>query len=168
VALAASIPALALQLPAGTEIQVRLKAKVATPTGKAEDKVEAVVISPVMADGQFVIPAGAVVRGTVVKSVQSAKGDERSALTLGFTELEIDGAKSKLAVRVTEVENAREKVDSEGQILGILAGETISGRLDEGLSKLAERAAGFAGILGTVKGAVLKAPESDITYEPGV
>jgi hypothetical protein len=44
-------------LPAGTEIQVRLKTKVTTPTAKAEDKVEAVVISPVMADGAFVIPA---------------------------------------------------------------------------------------------------------------
>src|SRR5436190_4460910 len=96
-ALFASIPALALQLPAGTEIQVRLKTKVATPTAKAEDKVEAVVISPVMAAGEFVIPAGAVVRGTVVKASQSAKGDERSSLTLGFTELEIEGAKSKLA-----------------------------------------------------------------------
>ncbi|MEO8369207.1 MAG: LssY C-terminal domain-containing protein [Candidatus Solibacter sp.] len=167
-AVAAIGPALALQLPAGTELQVRLKTQIATATAKGEDKVEAVVISPVMADGEFVIPAGALVRGTVVKAVQSAKGDERSSLTLAFTELEIEGAKSKLAVRVTEVENAREKVDSEGQILGMLAGETISGRLDEGLSKLAERAAGFAGILGTVKGAVLKAPESDITYEPGV
>jgi hypothetical protein len=167
-ALAASVPAFALQLPAGTEIQVRLKTKIATPTAKAQDAVEAVVISPVMADGQFVIPAGALVRGTVTKAVQSAKGDERSALTLGFTEIEIEGAKSKIAVRVTGVENARESVDAEGQVLGILAGETISGKLDTGLSKLAERASGFAGILGTVKSAVLKAPESDITYEPGV
>jgi hypothetical protein len=107
-----------------------------------------------------------VVRGTVLKAVQSSKGDERSALTLRFTELEIEP--SKIAVRVTGVENAREIVDAEGQILGILTGETISGRLDSGLTKLAERASSLAGILGTVKGAVLKAPESDITYEPGV
>ena len=66
------------------------------------------------------------------------------------------------------VDNARESVDEQGQIPGILAGETISGRLDAGLSKLAERAAGFADMLGTVKGAVLKAPESDITYDAGV
>jgi len=168
VALATAIPACALQLPVGTEIQIRLKTKVATPTAKAQDAVEAVVISPVMSEGEFVIPAGALVRGTVVKAVQSSKGDERSVLTLAFTELEIAGAKSKLAARVSSVENARESVDDEGAIQGILAGETISGRLDAGLSKLAERAAGFAGILGQVKSAVLKAPESDITYEPGV
>jgi len=167
-ALAACVPGLALQLPAGTELQLRLKTKVATPTAKAQEPVEAVVISPVMVDGQFAIPAGALVRGAVVKATQSTKPDERSALALGFMELEFDGAKSKIAARVTAVENARESVDAEGQITGILAGETISGRLDSGLSKLAEHAAGFAGILGTVKSAVLKAPESDITYEPCV
>jgi hypothetical protein len=66
------------------------------------------------------------------------------------------------------VENARESIDDQGQISGILANETISGRLDAGINKLAERAASFADILGTVKKAVLKEPEGDITYDAGV
>lgn len=167
-ALAAGIPLFGLQVPAGAEIQLRLKTKVSSQTSKAKDAVEAVVIAPVMLDGQFVIPAGAAIRGTLEKATQSSKPDERSTLTLAFTELEIDGAKLKLAARVSAVENARESVGEQGEISGIVAGETISGRLDAGLSKLAEKAAGFAGILGTVKSAVLKAPESDITYEVGV
>ena len=164
----ASAFAFALQAPAGTEIQIRLKTKVSTQSSKPKDPVEAVVIAPVMVDGAFAIPAGAVVRGTVEKAVQSAKPDERSTLALSFTELEISGAKSKLAAQVTGVDNARETIDEQGQISGIVAAETISGRLDAGLSKLSERAAGFADILGTVKKAVLKAPESDITYDAGV
>ena len=155
-------------MPAGSEIQIRLKTKVATPTSKAKDPVEAVVIAPVMVEGQFAIPAGAVVRGDVEKATQSTKPDERSALLLAFNEIEIGGAKLKLAARVAAVENAREKVDEQGQITGIVAGETISGRLDAGLNKLAERASGFADILNTVKKAVLKEPESDITYDAGV
>ena len=59
-------------------------------------------------------------------------------------------------------------MDDQGQITGILASETISGRIDAGSSKLAERASGFADILGTVKKAVLKEPESDIIYDSGV
>ena len=136
-ALAACLPAFGLQLPAGTEIQIRLKTKVATPTSRAKDPVEAVVIAPVMVDGQFAISAGAVVRGAVEKAAQSSKPDERSTLVLTFTEIEIDGAKLKLAARVAGVENARESVDEQGQISGILANETISGRLDAGLNKLA-------------------------------
>jgi LssY C-terminus len=121
-----------------------------------------------MVEGQFAIPAGAVVRGDVEKATQSTKPDERSTLLLAFNEIEIGGAKLKLAARVASVENARESVDEQGQITGIVASETISGRLDAGLNKLAERSSGFADILNTVKKAVLKEPESDITYDAGV
>jgi hypothetical protein len=157
-----------LQVPAGTEIQVRLKTRVSTQSSKLKDKVEAVVVAPVMVGGQFVIPAGALVRGTVEKVGQSTKADERSALTLAFNELEIEGVKTKVTAQVSAVDNARESIDDQGQLSGIVASETISGRLDAGLSKLGERASGFADILGTVKKAVLKEPESDITYDAGV
>ncbi len=167
-ALAVCVPAFGLRMPAGSEIQIRLKTKVATPTSKPKDLVEAVVIAPVMVEGQFVIPAGAVVRGDVEKTTQSTKPDERSTLLLAFNEIEIGGTKLKLAARVAAVENARESVDEQGQITGIVASETISGRLDAGLNKLAERSSGFADILNTVKKAVLKEPESDITYDAGV
>jgi hypothetical protein len=166
--LLAALPAFALQVPAGTEIQIRLKTKVSTQNSKPQDKVEAVVIAPVMVNGEFVIPAGALVHGSVAKASQSAKSDERSALDLAFTELEIDGAKTKLAAQVAAIDNAREKIDQQGEITGIVASETISGRLDAGLAKLGERAASFADLLGTVKKAVLKEPESDITYDAGV
>jgi hypothetical protein len=155
-------------VPVGTEIQIRLKTKVSTQSSKPKDPVEAVVIAPVMVNGEFVIPAGAVARGTVEKAVQSSKSDERSSLLLSFTELEIAGVKSKLSTQVAAVENARESIDEQGQITGIVASETISGRLDSGLAKLGERAASFADLLGTVKKAVLKEPESDITYDTGV
>ncbi len=166
--LLACLPGFALQLPVGTEIQVRLTTKISTQSSKAKDKVEAVVIAPVMASGQFAIPAGAMVRGTVGKVVQSAKPDERSSLTLAFTEIEIEGAKTALGAQVAAVDNARESIDAEGQISGIVAAETISGRLDAGLSKLGEKAATFAELLSTVKKAVLKEPETGITYDVGV
>ena len=66
------------------------------------------------------------------------------------------------------MENARETVDEQGQINGILATETITGKLDAGINKLAEKYSGFAGVLGAVKGSVFKAAESDITYDAGV
>jgi hypothetical protein len=167
-ALAICLYAAGVEAPAGTEIQIRLKTKVSTQTAKPKDPVEAAVIAPVMVGDQFAIPAGAVVRGAVDKSAPSSKGDERSTLTLRFTEIEIDGVKLKLAAQLAAVENARESVDDQGQINGILASETISGRLDAGLTKLAEKAAGFADILNTVKKTVLKEPESDIVYDSGV
>ena len=156
-----------LEIPAGTEIQIRLKTKVSTTTAKPKDPVEAVVIAPVMLNGEFVIPAGATVRGAVDKAAQSSKGDERSTLLLSFTEIEFDGAKLKLGAHVSAIDNARESVDDQGQINGILASETITGRLDTGIGKVAEKYAGFADILNTAKNVILKPPESDITYDAG-
>ena len=59
---ALALPALALTVPAGTEVQIRLKSKVSTTSSHAQDAVEAVVIAPVLAEGAFAIPAGAAVR----------------------------------------------------------------------------------------------------------
>jgi hypothetical protein len=126
-----------------------------------------VVIAPVAVAGQFLIPAGARLSGTVTDVLNSTKPDERSTLTLAFTDLDIDGAKYKIGARVATVDNARESVSDEGVLTGILSGETISGRIDAGLNKLAERASGFAGVLATVKKAMLNTAESDITYEAG-
>jgi hypothetical protein len=167
-ALAFGGAAFALDVPGGTEIQLRLKTKVSTKTARPQDPVEAVVIAPVMVGDQFAIPAGALVHGVVETATQSEKSEDRSLLVLSFTGIEIDGAPTQLAARVRGVENAREKVDDQGRIQGILASETITGRLDAGISRLADRYSGLAGVLSAAKNAMLKAPESDITYGAGV
>jgi hypothetical protein len=154
-------------VPAGTRLQARLTTKLSSLTAKPKDAVEAVVIAPVAVAGQFLIPAGAKLSGTVVEVLNSSKPDERSTLSLSITDLDIDGAKYKVATRVADVDNARESVNEEGVLTGILSGETLSGRIDAGLNKLAERASGFAGVLATVKKAMLNTAESDITYEAG-
>jgi len=163
-----ALPAPAVEVPAGTHLQVRLKNKLATNASKANDAVEAQLIAPVVTGGQFLIPAGTAVRGTVVSAKEPAKADERAELVLQFGELEIDGKKLKFAARPATIDNARESVDAQGHIQGILAAESISARLDTGIDKLAERFSGLAGVLGTAKGAILKKPEASIVYEPGV
>ncbi|SPE30738.1 conserved exported hypothetical protein [Candidatus Sulfopaludibacter sp. SbA6] len=167
-ALPLAVAAFGLEVPAGTEIQIRLKTKISSQNARAKDPVEAVVIAPAMVNGQFVIPTGAAVHGTVEKVTPSTKADERAVLVLAFTELEIAGAKLKLAAQVAAVDNAREKVDDQGQINGILASDTITGKIDSGISKVAEKYSGFAGVLGAVKEAVLKPAEGDITFDAGV
>lgn len=163
-----ALPAYALDVPVGAAIEVRLKTKISTRSSQPKDPLEAVVIAPVMAGAEFAIPAGAIVHGMVEKAIQSTKGDDRSMLVLQFTELEIAGKKLKIAAQVSAADNARESVNEQGQITGILASETLTGALDAGINKLAQRASGFADFLGAVKDAVLKPAESDITYEAGV
>src|SRR5438477_9554266 len=68
----------AVELPAGTPIAIRLKSKIASNASKPHDPIEAVVIQPVMAGDQFVIPYGAVLRGQVDKAQSAAAADQRA------------------------------------------------------------------------------------------
>ena len=166
--LAVTGPAAALEVPKGTEIQIRLKAKVSTQNAKVNDAVESVVIAPVIVGNQVAIAPGAVVRGAVEKVTASTKPEERALLGLGFGELESDGVKLKLSAQVAAVDNAREKVDDQGQINGILGTDTITGKLDSGISKITEKYSGLGGFLNAAKNAVLKPAEGDIAYDAGV
>ncbi|MFN7996514.1 MAG: LssY C-terminal domain-containing protein [Bryobacteraceae bacterium] len=159
---------LALEVPVGTELQVRLKTKIASNSSKPNDPVETVVIAPVMVDGVFAIPAGATVHGKVTQAKASTDPTVRAVLALDFSQIEIGNTKSKINAALLTVENARETVNSNGEVQGILANETISARLDSGIGKVAERYSGFGGILEAAKSAVLKQAEGDIVYEPGV
>src|SRR5437868_9193160 len=112
-------PALATEIPAGAEIDVRLKTRVGSDTSKAKDEVEAVVISPVLAGDRIVIPAGTTLRGHIQNAKPSAKADERALLDMEFCELvQPDGKKTQLETKVADVVNAREIVDEKGAILG--------------------------------------------------
>ena len=138
-------PAFAIQVPAGTEINLRLKTKVASSTSKMKDPVDAIVIQPVMVGGQFVIPAGATVHGVVIESKPSTGPDDRAMLDVVFNQLDLPGGRVKLVSTVSDVDNARETVNSNGQIQGIVASESISARLDSGISKIAQRFGGLGG-----------------------
>ena len=49
---ALALPALAMVVPAGTQLQVRLKTKIASNTSKPDDPVETMVIAPVTVNGR--------------------------------------------------------------------------------------------------------------------
>jgi hypothetical protein len=161
--------AFAEELPAGTAIEIRLKTKVASNSSKPKDPVEAVVIKPVMSGDRYVIPYGATLRGQVEKAQPAAAADKRAVLELHFDQVSgAQGKSIKISTKVTEVDNARESVDEAGAIQGILAAETLSARMDQGLTKLGQRASGLADILQIAKSAVVKTTDAEIVYEPGV
>ncbi|HWB98827.1 MAG TPA: LssY C-terminal domain-containing protein [Bryobacteraceae bacterium] len=165
--LACIVPALAVQVPAGTELKIRLKTKVSSNTSKAKDPVEAVLLEPVLVNGAFALTPGTTLRGTV-QEAKASTATERAALRLSFSELDLAGKKVKLASQLYGVDNAREQITEDGKILGILSSETISGELDQQLGKIGDKYSGLAGILGAAKGAFMKSAETDIVYEPGV
>lgn len=163
-----ALPALAIEVPAGTQLQVRLKTKIASDTSKPDDPVETMVIAPVMVNGALAIPAGVTLRGVVAASSAATDPSVRATVALDFRELEMGGRRIRVHTLLTAVENARESVNDKGEIQGILANETLSARMDAGIDKVTDRYSGFGGLLSAAKKAVFKEPAGDISYDAGV
>ncbi|HZT40088.1 MAG TPA: LssY C-terminal domain-containing protein [Bryobacteraceae bacterium] len=157
-----------VQIPAGAELHVRLLTPVAASNAKANQRVEVVVIEPVIRGGQIVIPAGAKITGQV-KEVKPAADAERAQLRLAFDQIAApDGKSAKIDAQVSGVDNARESVDEKGNIVGILASETLSAQMDSGINKVSQRYPGFGQVLQAIKGSVINDTDPDINYAAGV
>jgi len=163
-----ALPALAVEVPAGTEIQVRLQTRIASNTSKAGDPVDLTVIAPVAVNGAAAIPAGVTLHGVVKDATAATDPGVRATLGLDFRELEMGGQRVRVQAQLTAVENARESVDDKGEIQGILTNETLSSRMDSGIGKVSGRLSTIGGFLEAAKGAVFKETAGDIAYDPGV
>ncbi len=119
--------AMAVSLPAGTEIQVRLNYPLSTETARAGQAFSGVLMQAVTVNGRQVLARGATVRGLVKNVVSSGRLKRPASITLELVEadgqsvqaepLRIDG-KSHL-VRNTEIIGGE---SGAGALLGALLG----------------------------------------------
>jgi len=129
-----------VEVPSGTEMDVRLTNSLNSGTAQVEDRFEGTTLVDLTINGRTVIPAGAVMRG-VVSSVEPATRTNRTAkMTVSFDQVTVNGRAYPIRGTVTQA------IQGEG-----IKGET--GRIATG----AGAGAILGGILGGVKGAVLGA-----------
>jgi hypothetical protein len=127
----------ASEIPAGTEIDVRLSNSLNSGTAVVEDRFEATTLVDVNIDGRTVVPAGSVVRG-VVTAVEPATRTNRTArMTVSFDQITVNGRAYPIRGTVTQA------IEGEG-----IKGE--AGRIGAG----AGVGAIIGGILGGFKGAL--------------
>jgi hypothetical protein len=161
--------AMAARIPSGTQIQIRLTTEVNTSSAKVGDAFEALVIAPVVVDGKVAMDAGVTLTGHLKEVTAAVNPDDQAVLALAFDEIrDASGKKTSVAAKLAGVDNARESLDADGRIQGIVASQTGSGRLDQGINKLSQKAPSFAELLSTVKQAVLKDTDANIDYKSGV
>jgi len=127
-----------VEVPSGTELDVRLTNTLNSGTAQVEDRFEGTTLVDLNINGRTVIPAGSVMRG-VVTSVDPATRTNRTAkMTVSFDQVTINGRAHPIRGTVTQA------IQGEG-----IKGET--GRIATG----AGVGAVIGGILGGVKGAIL-------------
>jgi TolA-binding protein len=127
-----------VEVPSGTELDVRLTNTLNSGTAQVEDRFEGTTLVDLNINGRTVIPAGSVMRG-VVTAVEPATRTNRTAkMTVSFDQVTINGRAYPIRGTVTQA------IQGEG-----IKGET--GRIVTG----AGVGAVLGGILGGVKGAIL-------------
>lgn len=117
-----------LALPVAAQITPSLELRLETPltsfSSMAGDPFSAVVIRPLVNEGQLFVPAGSRVYGSVAEAKPVGAGlvRERASLSLNFEELELpSGLRSPIHARLILIDNARETVTQTGLIRGVLA-----------------------------------------------
>jgi hypothetical protein len=163
--------ALAIQIPTGADLHLRLTARISSADAKPGASVTAVLIAPVVLDGAVVLPPGAEITGTV-RSVQAAAVDPKQppTLQLEFKRIAFESEREPLSARVLSVDNAKEKVDARGVIIGTPASQTYTARMNRGIEKMSgnDKLSGLAGILEAAKKVLVSDADPDITFDAGV
>lgn len=127
----------ALDVPVGTEFDVRLSQSLSSSTNLVEDRFEATTLVELREGDNLIVPAGAVMRGVVSSVTKTSRSDRTGRLTLAFDQVTIGRRAFPIRATVTQT------IESEG-----IKGET--GRVGAG----AGVGAVLGGILGGVKGAI--------------
>ena len=137
VAATLAVAAGATEIPKGTEFEIRLLSKVSSTESKPKDTIEAVILTPVLVNGSLAIGSGTRIKGEIADVKAPADANDRATMVISFNKfLSRDGKETPVKGRITKIDNSREVVDENGKIVGILASETISAKMDEGLQKL--------------------------------
>jgi hypothetical protein len=126
------------EVPAGTELDVRLQNSLNSGTAKVEDRFEGTTLVDLNVNGRVLIPAGSVMRG-VVTSVDPATRTNRTAkMTVSFDQVTVNGRSYPMRGTVTQA------IEGEG-----IRGETARAGAGAAVGGI------IGAVLGGVKGALL-------------
>jgi hypothetical protein len=110
------------EIPVSTEFDVRLQNPLSSRTSQVEDRFEATTMVDLQDErGHVLVPAGAVMRGTVTSVNKATRLDRKGSLTVSFDRLTIDHRSYPIRATVTQALES-EGIRGEAEKIGIGAG----------------------------------------------
>jgi hypothetical protein len=152
-----------LEVPAGTEMDVRLSNTLDSGTAKVEDRFEATTLVDLNVNGRTAIPAGSVVRG-VITAVEPATRTNRTAkMTVSFDQITINGRAYPLRGTVTQAIEGEGIKGEAGRIgAGAGVGAIIGGILGGFKGALAGILIGGGGTIAATEGKQVELPQGSV------
>ena len=130
-------PAGTVEIPVGTEIDVRLQNALNSGTNQVEDRFEATTLVDVGVNSRIVIPAGSLMRGVLTQVEPATRTNRTARMTVSFDQVTVKGRDYPLRATVTQA------LESEG-----IRGEAAKIGAGAGVGAI------IGGILGGFKGAM--------------
>ena len=151
------------EIPAGTELDVRLSGRLNSGAAKVEDRFEATTLVDFAAGGRTVVPAGSLMRG-VVTDVQPATRTNRTArMTLSFDQLTVNGRAYPIRGTVTQAIEGEGIKGEAGRIgTGAGVGAIIGGILGGFRGALAGILIGGGGTIAATEGREVELPQGSV------
>jgi len=110
------------EIPVSTEFDVRLQNPLSSRTAQVEDRFEATTMVDLQDEkGRVLVPAGAVMRGTVTSVTKATRLERKGSLTVSFDRLTIDHESYPIRATVTQALES-EGIRGETEKIGIGAG----------------------------------------------
>jgi hypothetical protein len=160
---AAPPPAIFLEVPVGTEMDVRLIDSLDSGTAMVEDRFEGTTVADLRVDGRVAIPAGAVVRGVVTEVNPATRTNRTARMTLSFDQVTVNGQAYPIRGTITEaIEGSGIKGEAGRLGVGAGAGAVIGGLLGGVKGALLGVAIGGAGTLAATEGKEVRVPQGSV------
>ena len=152
-----------VEIPTGTEMDVRLSDALNSGTAKVEDRFEATTLVDLTVDGRLAVPAGSVMRG-VITAVEPATRTNRTArLTVSFDQVTVSGRAYPIRGTVSQAlegEGIRGEVGRVGAGAGV--GAILGGLLGGFKGAMAGILIGGGGTIAATEGEELRLPQGSV------
>lgn len=151
-----------VEVPAGTEMDVRLLKRLNSGKVSVEDRFEAVTVNAFTMGNRTVIPAGSVMRGSIA-AVQPATRTQRTAhMTLAFDQITVNGRAYAMKGTLREVKGSGVKGEAAKIGAGAAVGAVLGGLLGGTKGAIAGLGVGGGGILAATEGKEIDMPEGTV------
>ena len=152
-----------IEVPAGTEVDVRLANSLNSGTAQVEDRFEATTLVDLNIDGRMAIPAGSVMRG-VVTAVEPATRTNRTAkMTISFDQITMNGRAYPVRATVTQAIQGEGIKGEAGRVgVGAGVGAIIGGILGGVKGALAGILIGGGGTIAATEGKEIELPQGTV------
>jgi hypothetical protein len=148
-----------VEIPSGTEVDVRLQTALTSDTAQVEDRVEATTLIDLYEGNELLIPAGTVLTGWVSSVDRASRTERKGSMTVEFNRMRLNNRSYDIRGYVTQALES-EGIKAEAGRIG--AGSAVGAILGGVKGAIAGILIGGGGVIAATEGKDVHLPEGTV------